>query len=146
MNFKEFFKRNFIYIFFVILLIYIFFFSGSGKEKGSAGNLDLNVNYGFLLLKMVLVLAGVILLAVFVIRFILPKIYLGSEDENKGRIKVIERKMLGGGKTLLLVEVDGEKFLMGISGDNMFKLLDFSKKQKDFDAVLEEIKDGRQEK
>ncbi len=147
MNFlKKLWNKNFLYLylFLAILLVALFSRGGETSGNGTGAELDLNINYGFLLLKMVLVLVGVVFLAIFVVKFLLPKIYMVgkfSGEEGGEIIKVVGSKVIGNGKTLLLVEVYGELILIGVSGDNIVHLKSFSKDGKKFEDILGRMKE-----
>lgn len=86
-----------------------------------------------------LVVLGVILLLYGLLR---KRFSILSSPEGK-LIKVTETKPLGARKMLCLVEVRGEEFLLGISGDNITHLatLDKNKKSGKFAKELQSAQD-----
>lgn len=70
------------------------------------------------LLRLVLVLAGILILAFFVLRFAIPR-FFGVDNFRTGPITVVARYSLEPRKSLYIVQVGTEFFLVGTSETNV---------------------------
>jgi flagellar biosynthetic protein FliO len=70
------------------------------------------------LLRLVLVLVGILILAFFVLRFAIPR-FFGVDNFRTGPIKVVARYSLEPRKSLYIVQVGTEFFLVGTSETNV---------------------------
>lgn len=67
-------------------------------------------------------------------RFQLAQMKLGQSD-----IKVLNVQSLGTKEKLMLVEVEGEKILIGVTSHSITHIKDISPQKKSFSSVLEEV-------
>jgi len=88
-----------------------------------------------------LVVLGIILLLYGLLR---KRFSILSSPEGK-LIKVTETKPLGARKMLCLVEVKGEEFLLGISGDNITHLATLGKTTKESGNFAQELQTAQDE-
>lgn len=86
------------------------------------------LSFGWLFVKTILAMAVVIALAIFLIRYLLPRIH-GTGTTRTGNIKVLERFGLEPRKVLYIVEIEKKKILIGTTDHQITKLMDLSQKE-----------------
>lgn len=86
------------------------------------------LSFGWLFVKTILAMMLVIGLAIFLIRYLLPRIQ-GVGNPRAGNIKILERFGLEPRKVLYIVEVEKQKILIGTTDHQITKLMDLSQKE-----------------
>lgn len=93
-------------------------------------------------LKMIVVLAGILVLAFLIIRFWLPK-FVGLKGLSSGPIRIAARFSLEPRKNLYIVEAASEYFLVGTSEDGIHFLTALNSERSE--AALEQAAKPKQE-
>ncbi len=74
-----------------------------------------SVDFTVLFLKMIFAMIFVIALALVLIRYVLPRLAIGRTRGRTTDIRVVDRIPLDARKSLCLLEVEGKRFLIGVS-------------------------------
>ena len=82
-----------------------------------------DLSYGWLFIKTILAMVVILGGAIFVIRYVLPRLTWGRGSTGSS-IKIIERAGLEPRKGLYLIEVEGKRILVGTSDQRITKLMD----------------------
>jgi flagellar biosynthetic protein FliO len=89
---------------------------------------SMQMSFGWLLLKTILALSLILALAVLFIKYLLPRLSLTRVGGAQGKIKVIERLPIDARRSLMIIEVENKKILIGVAEGGFTHIRDLDSK------------------
>ncbi len=86
------------------------------------------MSFGWLLVKTLLALGLILGLAVVFIKYLMPKMAFTLKQSANQKIKITERLPLDARRSLLIVEVEGKRSLIGLSENGFSHVMDLNPK------------------